>query len=361
MLEKWKISPRQFKLLVIFCYVGTSILVSPSRLASEAKQDAWIASILGLVVGLLLVWFYNYFGSFFPNMSLIYYIEKLLGKWLGKIVSLLFVLFLFTNCASLVWFVGNFITTQIMPETPIQFINILFVAVILMGTRLGLETVARAVEILYPWVIGLFTILILFSSKNIEFQNIRPIFEYGMKPIIRGALLYISFSSLTLIALMMIFPMYVNNLEEAKKSFLSGTLIGGIMIFLVTTLCIFVLGHEITARNTFPIYMLTKKICFFGFLERLESILAILWFIIIFYKTILYFYGSVLGLSQIFKLKDYRGITLPLGMILVVLSLVIYPNSTYAITWDTTTWVSYTLTYGFLLPLILLIVSLFRK
>lgn len=355
------ISPSQFRILVILCFIGTSILLTPGGLAVESKQDAWIASIIGGLIGLLVVWLYNSVGNNFYNMSLIDYTEKLLGKWLGKTVFLLFALFLFINCSTIVWFVGDFVTTQIMPETPIQFTNILFVAVIVMGTRLGLETFARAGEILFPWVIGLFILLVIFTSKDIKFENVQPVFEYGMKPILRGSLLYVSYSSLTLIVLMMIFPTYVNNLKEAKKSFLSGTLIGGIMIFIVTTLCILVLGPEITARNSFPTYILAKKISLGGFLERLESIIAVLWFITIFYKILLYFYGAVIGFAQILKLKDYRPLTLPLGMILVVLSLVVFPNSTYASVWTTTTWISFILTYGFFLPLLLLVASIFRN
>lgn len=356
-----QISPSQFRILVILCFIGTSILLTPSGLAVESKQDAWIASIIGGLIGLLVIWLYNSVGNNFYNMSLIDYTEKLLGKWLGKTVFLLFALSLFINCSTIVWFVGDFVTTQIMPETPIQFTNILLVAVTVMGTRLGLETFARAGEILFPWVIGLFTLLVIFASKDIKFENLQPVFEYGMKPILRGALLYVSYSSLTLIVLMMIFPTYVNNLKEAKKSFLSGTLIGGIMIFIVTTLCILVLGHEITARNSFPTYILAKKISIGGFLERLESIIAVLWFITIFYKILLYFYGAVIGFAQILKLKDYRPLTLPLGMILVVLSLVVYPNFTYSSVWTTTTWIPFILTYGFFLPLLLLVVGVFRK
>lgn len=360
-LAVWKISPRQFKILVIMCFIGTSILLTPGGLASEAKQDAWIAAILGSIVGLFFVWFYIIVGSRFGNLTLIDYSYKILGKWLGSVVSLLYVSFFLINCSTIVWFVGDFVTTQIMPETPIQFTNILIVAIVVIGTRLGLETFSRAGEILYPWVIGLFLILVFFAAKDIKPQNLQPSFEYGFKPILRGALLYASYSSMTLIVLMMIFPNNANNLKETKKSFLKGTLLGGIMIFIVTTLAILVLGHSITARSTFPTYILAKKVRLSTFLQRIESVIAILWLITIYYKILLYFYGGVLGLAQILKLKDYRPLTLPMGMIIVILSLVVFPNSTYSMVWTSTTWIPYILTYGFFLPLFLLVVSVFRS
>lgn len=361
MLGNWKISPRQFKLLVFLCYVGTSILHSPGFLAAEAKQDAWIGAILGLLLGLLIVKLYNSVGNQLPNMTITQQTEVIFGRCIGKIVSVFFILFLFINASMILWIAGNFVTTQIMPATPIQFSNILFTVIIVMATRLGVETFARAAEILFPLVMGLLVILILFISPNIDIDNLKPVFEFGMKPILKGSLLYVSYASLTLIVLLMIFPAHVNNVKETNKAFFNGTVIAGIIIFLITLLSILVLGHDFASRNEFPSYILAKKIQLGGFIERIESLIAIIWFITVFYKTLLYFYGAVLGLAQILELKDYKPLTLPMGMILVVLSLIVFPNTIYADVWDSTTWVSYALTYALLLPLLLLIVGKLRK
>lgn len=361
MLGNWKITPRQFKLLVFLCYVGTAVLASPGFLAAQAKQDGWIGAIIGLIGGLLIVQLYNLLGNLTPNLTITQQCEKFFGKWLGKVVSLLFISFLFINSSMILWISGNFVTTQIMPETPIQFTNILFTLIIVMAARLGIETIARTAEILFPVVFGLLVILILFVSPNIDIKNIQPVFEFGMKPILGGSLLYISYASFTLIVMLMIFPANVNNIKESNKAFLSGTLLGGIMIFLIVLFSILVLGHDFAMRNEFPSYVLAKKIQLGGFIERIESLIAIIWFITVFYKTLLYFYGAVLGLAQTLELKDYRPLTLPMGMILVVLSLIVFPNTIYAAKWDSRTWVSYSLTYCLLLPLLLLLVGILRK
>ncbi len=100
--DNWKISPNQFKILVILCFISTSILLTPAGLTVHAKQDAWIAAIIGSVIGLVLVWFYSSVGSLFEDMSLIEYTEKVLGKWIGKIVAILFVFFLYYNCSAII-------------------------------------------------------------------------------------------------------------------------------------------------------------------------------------------------------------------------------------------------------------------
>ena len=88
-----KISIRQFTVLVMFYTIGTTILVIPSSLAADAEQNAWIAAIVGWLLGLFVVGLYILLSKQFPAMTLIEYTEKIFGKWLGKLISLLFVFF----------------------------------------------------------------------------------------------------------------------------------------------------------------------------------------------------------------------------------------------------------------------------
>lgn len=46
---------------------------------------------------------------------------------------------------------------------------------------------------------------------------------------------------------------------------------------------------------------------------------------------------------------------------MVVLSLTVYPDVSYAIMWDVLVWVSYALVHGLFLPLLILAVGLIRK
>ncbi|CAM4320397.1 spore germination protein [Paenibacillus alkaliterrae] len=360
MLEDGKIGVRQFTVLVTIFTIGSSILVAPAGLASEAKQDAWIAAILGVGVSMVFVWLYNTLGTRFPDMTLAEYSEHILGKWAGKIVSLLFVSYFFILAALLLREIGDFMTTQIMPETPIQSIHIIFIGVVLMGTRLGLEPLTRASEIFFPWIIGLLFFLVMALTTEIDFQRMEPILGEGIKPIMRGAFPFLGLPFLELVVFLMIFP-YVNKTKEAAKALFVGTLIGGIVIIVITMLTIIVLGSDLAARQIYPSFVLSKKVNIANFLQRVENIMAGIWFLTIYFKLTICFYASALGLAQTLKLRDYRVVTFPLGMILVVLSLVASPNIVYFLTFVKEIWTPYSLTYGLLLPLILLGVAAIRK
>jgi len=361
MMQDNKINTYQFLVLVALFTIGTSILIVPSGLAEVAKQDAWIAAILGTGIGLLVIWLFCTIGQWFPLLTFTQLIEKLLGKWIGTIVSLTFVTFSFLYATTLLAHSGTFLNIHALPNTPMVALNILMAMIMVMGVRLGLETIARSAEILIIVFLFIFVTLVVFVSPEIKFENIQPVFESGTKTILQSSLFFVVTSSINAVILLMIFPSFLNKRKQAKKSFLIGNLVGGIVITIMTFLCVSVLGIDFIERQLYPSYELAKMINIGDFVERIEALMMTLWIITLFFKTILYFYASVIAMGQILKLKDHRSLTYPLGMIAVVLSIVIYPNVIYQQNWDSTTAVSFSLSIGLFLPLLLVIVYVGRK
>jgi len=360
MMQDNKLNSYQFIVLVALFTMGTSILIVASGLAEDAKQDAWIVAIVGTGIGLLVIWLFCIIAKWFPDLTFIQIIGKLLGKWVGTIISLIFVSFSFIYATTLLAHSGAFLNIHALPNTPMVVLNILMAMIMVMGVRLGLETIARSAEILVIVVFVILLILVVFISPELKLDNIQPVLEVGPIKIIQSSLFYVVTSSVNAVILLMIFPAFINKNPE-KKSFLIGNFIGGIVIIIMTFLCISVLGVDKTARQMYPSYELAKRIDVGDFVQRIEALMMALWIITLYFKTILYFYASVLGLAQILKLKDYRPLTIPLGMIAVVLSLVIYPNVQYQQNWDSTTAVSFSLLIGIFFPLLLIMVYGIRK
>ncbi|MGG3798365.1 GerAB/ArcD/ProY family transporter [Metabacillus fastidiosus] len=358
MLGESKISSFQFILLVMFFTIGSSILIIPSILVTEAKQDAWISSILGVGVGLLLVLLYCLLGERFPNKTIIEYSEIILGKFLGKIVSLLLVLFFLFVTSLVLINLGDFLITSIMSETPTISIYILYSFLILMGTRLGIETIARSGEILFWLFIFLFSIFAITVSFEIEFRNIQPMFTQGIKPLIRSTIQFEHNPFLQLIIFLMIVPCL--NTTKVKKPYLIGTLLGGIILTIITFLAILVLGSENVSRSIFPSYELAKKINVGNFITRIESIMAFMWLITLFFKLVICFYATSLGIAQIFQLKDYRILTFPLAIIMIVLALIISPNMNVLAVYSKNVGFLHNFIYGFLIPFFLLVTALLQ-
>jgi len=359
MARKVKISMTQFRLLVFIYTIGSTILLTPSGLASMAKQDAWISAIVGIGIGVCLAYLYCSLAMLYPDKSFIEYSEIILGKWLGKLVSLSFILFCFIGATTVLSHTGNFLVTQLYPETPLVMVNIMIALAITFGILYGLEVLSRAAEIFIPWIIILFFFMLFATAPQIEITNIQPILEYGPKPIFLASLTYTATAVLPCIVFSMIIP-YVEEKKKLRNSFISSIILGGMAVLIVIFLCILVLGSDLTARSMFPSYVLARKINIGNFLQRIEVIVAILWFITIYYKIMFYFYSFVTGIAEFIKLKEYRPIAIPLTTILLVYSLVVYPSVSFAIEWDTYVWVPFAIFNGLLIPLLLFIVGKIR-
>lgn len=358
MLENGKISVRQFTLLVALYTVGTAILIIPSILAAKAMQDIWIAGLIGLGVGLVMVFFYWKIAERFQYLNLVEILEKCFGKWIGKAVAFSYLMFyIFILSTFVLRDIGDFMLTVMMVETPIEAIHIIFLAVVLYGVKLGLETFTRTTELFLPWIVILFVVLFITLLPQIEFTNILPVMENGLQPVLRSSLSFLVFPFLELLIFLMIIP-YVNEPKKTKKAFLLGTALGGGLLIFIATLSILVIGVTETARSIYPTYDLSKTINIREFFQRVEAFMALIWFITVFVKLVVLTYALCLGMASVFNVQDYKLLTLPIGLMLYVVSLVIFPSSTYLIEF-TPIYDFYAVLWG-LMPVFIWLVSLVR-
>ncbi|NDI33191.1 GerAB/ArcD/ProY family transporter [Chengkuizengella sediminis] len=355
MLEQGKISNRQLTILIVQFIIGSKILFVPASLAADSEQDVWISGLIAIVVGVLVAWFYAHLALQFKNQGILQYSEAVLGKWLGKLVTIVLCLYFLIIAAFLVRDIADFMTIQIIPGTPILAIMIVFMIVTIIGVRLGLEVLSRAAEIFNPWVILLLLLLLVSVSTQIEWKNILPVFDHQMKHIMKSSLTFITFPYLEMIIFLQILP-YVNKPSLVKRSMIVGTILGGGMLVVVTLFCVLILGVDSTTRHIYPTYALAKKITIGEFISRIEVIVAGVWFLTIFIKLSLCLYFIAASIMQLFALKNYKPLTLPIGIILICLAILLVPNMTYLITFDATTWIPIAIIVGFILPLIIYIV-----
>jgi spore germination protein KB len=360
MLEKGKINAGEFLILVIAYTIGSTILITPAFLAHLAKQDAWIAYAITVLISLSFIFIYNQLASLYPSMTYVEVNEKIFGKWLGKISALLYLLYFYYLSYGSIRVIGDFFTTEVLVDTPIQMIMIFFLLTSLIGVRLGLEVISRTLLIFFPWIVVLLFLLFLFLIPEIKLVNIQPILGEGIKPIIRGAYHNLGLPFLEFPIFLMITP-YVTDKVKMKKAFYQGTLIGGFVLIIVVTLSILVLGSDLTARQTYPSYMLAKKISIGNFIQRIEVIVAIIWMVTIYFKLTICYYGLSLGLAQLLGLKNYQILLFPLAFLIITLSIYSYPNIVYFQNFVAKTFTPWSLTICFFLPLLLLVVGKIRK
>ncbi len=360
-MSKIKITGSQFAITTSGFVFGSAPLLISSSVAVYAGQDAWLSAIFSTIIGLSIIWINTSLGGLYPDKTFIEVICLLLGKWLGKTVSITFIFVTFVTAIQVTWYVGDFITTTYLPEISTYPINILFLAVLAIAMIYGLEAMCRACTVFFILIFPIYVLSLAMLIPNMHVTNLLPVFEKGISPVLKGIIPLLSFTTFPTIVLNMVYPSNIENLKKAKKSMFYGYLLGMIIASIGILMCILVLGSNFTANSRFPLFILTQEINVGTIFSRLEAVVIAVWLTTNFISTFFYFYAGTLGLSQLLKLNDYKKLVLPLVLIMAVFSRFIYKNVPYEISWDTYVWAPVAFTAGFVLPVVLLLIYGVKK
>jgi spore germination protein KB len=355
-----QISEKQFFLLVYLYILGSSILYAPAIVTSQAKQDGWIAIIIATILGVVYAFSIAYFQSRFPSLTLLDISEKVVGKWVGKVLIALFIFYFYILASLLLRSIGDFVVTHILHETPIHVVMSLFILVSVFAVRYGLEVVGRTAEIFSPWVFGLFFIAILAVLPLLKFNNILPVFEQGMVPILQSSLTIFGFPFTEIFAFFFLAANQIKT-KQLKRVFSLSVIAGGISLFIPVISTILVLGVDITSRSTFPTYTLAKKLTLGQAMEHTEVILAIIWFLTMFFQLTLILYVCTLCVSKLVNGSNNKVYSFPVAFLIVPSSILLGSNISYLSDFTGRYWVFYSISIAIIIPMLLYVGMIMKQ
>jgi spore germination protein KB len=292
-------------------------------------------------------------------MNIIQYSELLLGRIVGKIVGLLYIWLFLHVSADAVRVCGEYFTTAPMPETPLLVFLLTIVLVTAYAAYNGLEVVARMSEIIMPLILLAVLIIGFLVFKEIEFKNLKPVLEDGILPVFHGAVTSAS-RGIEPLLLAMLSP-YLNDKKRKTVSYVIALSVFTIILTIIDIQILTSLGANQAKVFTFPYINLMRRINFADIIERIELIYIGIWLLGVILKVSLYFYLAALGSAQLFNLKSYKPIVLPVGVIIVLLSVFLYRNLVQMSEFFSYKILTpYNLFFILVIPLFLLMVSFIR-
>lgn len=252
---------------------------------------------------------------------------------------------------------GDFLTIQIIPETPMIVVHLIFLIVVSYAVKKGLEVIARTAQILFPVAIFFYLLSAVLLLNNSDVNQLLPIMANGWKPIVRASLPNIGFPYFDMFVLTILVPFV--SAKTTAKPFYFGAILGGMMLAIATLYSLMVLGVEYSSSKIYTPYVLGAEINLAEVIQRVEVIISTIWYISTFIKMCLLVLTTAIGLQQVFNFQDYRLLILPLCLLLLPLSLLIMPNTSYwGIIFDV--WTLYGSIFAFWLPIIILIIGFIR-
>lgn len=359
MLEQGRVSFKQLILIIIISRISIALTYLEALTAPPENQDLWLSELLIFPITLLLSVPVYFLWKKFPDQTIIQYSQTIVGKT-GKLIGILYIWFFVHITAITASQYGMFLSTAVMPETPILFFVVSLVLLCAYAARNGIEVISRVSEFSTSIIfIGIITI-VLFLAKDIDLKALTPVLEKGTLPVLQGGFTLAARTVETL-GLVMLLP-YLNERKKVKLIFILSSALISLILVIITIPIQGVFGVEEAKTLTFPFFSVIKLISVGDFLEHIESIHMAIWTMGIFIKVSFYFYLAVLGLGQLCNLKDYKPLVFPIGTVIIPLSILITPSlvelkefTSYKIfTW-------YALFFTLFIPSLLLLTAVIRK
>ncbi|HZG87699.1 GerAB/ArcD/ProY family transporter [Paenibacillus sp.] len=281
--------------------LGSAIVVG---LGMDAKQDAWLAVLLGMLpsVGIFAVYCYLY--SHYPDRPVTDYIPIILGRWIGYPIAVVYIAYFIYIAGRILRDVGDLLIATNYNETPLFVVNGLLLLVVLYGVYLGLGTIGKAGELFLLIAVSfiLFLLAALFlSPQAVKPEQLLPVLENGWKPVLATAFpLTATFPFGETIAFAAILPA-LKRRKSAWPAGASAIVLSGLLLAAIRAVDIAVLGAQYAAGSQFPFLETTRRISIGDFVQRMDALVLSTLVISAFFKIAAFGYAAVAGIRCLLR------------------------------------------------------------
>ncbi|GAB7058115.1 MULTISPECIES: endospore germination permease [unclassified Paenibacillus] len=263
------ISYRQsvFLLSMILPVMGHMVLLHTMFLLSG--RDAWAAILCTIPIGLLFGFILFRLHKLYPSKTLVELSELGFGTILGKALSLAFLVYFMYMLVITLYALLDFIQVVFLPETPSWALGAAFYLVVLYAVHTRIESIARISEILLLIIIFTGVSIGIATIPEKDHQNLFPLFEQGLMPLMSGMLVTTALFGEFIILLMLKLK---KDHAKSKSLFFTNSVFVLLITFMFlgtisSTLMIF--GLEQVKNLEYAAQSVVRMVKF-GFIERFD-------------------------------------------------------------------------------------------
>ena len=296
----------QFIVVFVSTMIGVGIILMPRPLANEVDTpDIWLSIIGGaLLVGICAMIIVQ-LASRYPGHTFFELSPMICGKYLGFLLNVCYILYTLLVAAYILRVTAGIIKNYLLDTTPLFVVVGSFVIVSTYLISNGVGDVVRFFQLYFPVMMFMFIALGLLSLKDVNINELRPVFGEGIVPPLMGA--KVTFFSFLGFEFLLIFTKTFSKQKAKKLRLWMWASIGltSLIYMVFMALTVGILGVAELKQITFPTVEMAKSIEFQGFFfERFELIFLFGWIITAFTSFSAYYYAMWKGVSQTFRISS---------------------------------------------------------
>ncbi len=321
-LERINLAKKQIIYVAALFMLGPTFLIPP---AQEIGSYGWIALTISYMGFLLLFSLYRALLNLAPDKSLFEILQLAFGRWLGLAFSLFYLFYFVFLLTLIVANFADFIDSVVLIHTPELVITIFLVATAAYAVRKGFESIARISDIILYTSVSIAFLVFLFLIDKISLDVFRPVWPSSWSPIFKSSLSVFAFPFGETVVFLSIF----NQLGKPQKtmpSLLWGSLIAFISLQLVTVRNVATLG-EFVKYSSYPSYDVARLVDIGNVISRAEILISINFLGMGYIKATTMYYSFCSGVAELFKLKSYKHLVLPVGVLVSLSSLLSFKTT----------------------------------
>lgn len=336
---------------MLFFMITSTQLGDPSQgfqrnIYIEAGHDAWICILLIGAAAMISNWFIVRTMGMYPHLDLYGIHEAVYGKWIGRFANLLYAIYLFLLCFTVLRSYIEVVLTWLMPDMPGWLFGLLLSLLLVYGVGGGIRTATGFSLISFLASIWLF-LLYYFPWKYAEWDHLLPVLEADWQQIGRGTLAS-TYSMLGFELVYFVYPFVKDRKKVMRYSMLASMFTTLTLLSLMVNAIVFYSGPQLARMIWATLTM--YKIAQFPFLERFELVAAAYWMLLIVPNCLLFLWAATRGLKSAIRLKQKYA--LYLGCIILTCSTLLMPTRDQIIHFSA--WIGRAGVYmAFLYPLVL--------
>jgi spore germination protein KB len=346
-VEKEFITDKEAICLFIAFVIGSSLVIS----GGGAKNDSWIAIIVGIAMSVPVLAIYARMVSLFPGQNLYDILITVFGKFVGSIVTVIYSIYAFHLGALVLRNFGEFIKIVAMPETPLIVSLFCMGLLSIVAARLGIEVLARTSTYFLPIVFVILFIVQLLAIPKIHMEYLKPVLGNGIRPVLTAGFATFSFPFCETVLFICLFSS-LKTKKSPFKVYKLGVLITAFIFIIIAIRNIGVLGNTL-ASFYFPSYEAVRRIKIGDFLQRIEVTVSFALFIGVLFKSSVCLLAAAKGASKLFKLNDYKSAVIQVGLMMIYFAYIIYDNSMQMKYWAFKVYPYYAFPVQVIIPVIL--------
>ncbi len=304
-----------FVMVIIRNTIATSL--TSALTSGDAGQDVWISTIISTLLSLVQLWFLIAIHKRLPHCNLTELCHEIFGKYLGKVLSVIFIVYFLALAIGINAFLG-LMHMAVLPETPMKAVQWAFLFVVWYSLYKGLHSTIRATGIIFFTILLNHIALLLFLIPEIDLQEFLPVLYYGWVPVLKGVVLPTALF-LENLFILQILPMVKKTKWTYRIPYLANIASGALLLSLAGML-VATFGAKEAEKLQFPFFSLARVVSVGNFLERIEIVVVWVWIASIFIGVAVYLFIAKDMMEHTFLwLKSYEQYISIIAVVFVAL------------------------------------------